>query len=55
VLGAFVDEVLVIDLVGLERRLVGRPAGQDAFVLAGVVDHQRRADLRHSAAGGWLP
>ena len=56
VLRARVDVHRVLDLVRLERRLVGRPAGVDALVVLGVVDEQRRLDLRHVlGGGGWPP
>ena len=45
VVGALVDVELVVDARVLERLLVGRDAGVDAFVEAGIVQQQRRLDL----------
>src|SRR5262249_37909072 len=48
VLRAVVDEQLIVLLVFLERRLVGRDPLADAGVLGwiGIVQHHRRLDLR---------
>jgi hypothetical protein len=55
VLRALVHEHLVLLVVRLQRRLVRRDAAFDALIVAGVVQHQRRLDLRASSAPGWRP
>ena len=42
---------LVVDVVGLQRRLVLGPHGVDARIRLRVDDHQRRLDLRHVRRG----
>ena len=54
VLRARIDVDRVFLVVGLQRRLVGRDAGVHALVLLGVVQQQRRLDLRH-LVGRHLP
>ncbi len=44
---AVIDEDLVVDAGGFQRRLVVLDAGVDAFVEAGIVQHQRSLDFRH--------
>ena len=47
-LGPGVHVHLVLSAARLQRRLVGRPQRVDALVALGVLDQQRRLDVRHS-------
>src|SRR5262245_39417869 len=52
VLRVLVREDLVLLVVGLERRFEGRNPLVHAVIVARVVQHQRRADLRHVPSAG---
>src|SRR5207249_10560086 len=47
VVGAGVHELLVLDVVRLQRLLEVWPSGVDAVVEPAIVNEQRRLDLRH--------
>ena len=45
-LNTWIDKGLVVDAIGLEGCLVGRPSSIDAIVGAGIMDEESRLDFR---------